>query len=425
MQNPHVKYLKTKKGYFYLFYSEHGSIFSRGYTAEGWTTPQKIAEKTAPVFSLCQYGDLVYLLYSSGEGQLFLASSRDFSQWEHRPMMSGSHQTGRTKFFLLPSENAFHVVYHLPTESTGVDSLVYTSFQDGQWEKPYQIDRFLPMGRTPFFARRLSREHIILYYRTGKNVLSAREMLLTPYTMGSVTPLIQTPSPLLDVSIVNDAEKIHMLYIVRSLFRSQVVYQYKHTTAISTPRVLWEDMNCDNCLIYLEQGNVVAMWTVNGQPMRCISQNSGGTFGPVERYTEHFPGYCMKGELLGADDVPLNAAEAYGDMHHGYLPAVFSASPLPQQNHREETPQQPDFSKAYTALQESHKQQMEELSTLLAQRSDEITTVNARWKAQMDKMEQEIRSLRQENERLRSARPSNPPAVPTPLESPETEKNEN
>ena len=78
MQNPHVKYLKTKKGYFYLFYSEHGSIFSRGYTAEGWTTPQKIAEKTAPVFSLCQYGDLVYLLYSSGEGQLFLASSRDF-----------------------------------------------------------------------------------------------------------------------------------------------------------------------------------------------------------------------------------------------------------------------------------------------------------------------------------------------------------
>ena len=87
MQNPHVKYLKTKKGYFYLFYSEHGSIFSRGYTAEGWTTPQKIAEKTAPVFSLCQYGDLVYLLYSSGEGQLFLASSRDFSQWEHRPMI--------------------------------------------------------------------------------------------------------------------------------------------------------------------------------------------------------------------------------------------------------------------------------------------------------------------------------------------------
>lgn len=336
-------------------------------------------------------------------------------------MMGGSHQTGRTKFFLLPSETAFHVVYHLPTESTGIDSLVYTSFQDGQWEKPYQIDRFLPMGRVPFFARRLSREHIILYYRTGKNVLSAREMLLTPYTMGSVTPLIQTPSPLLDVSIVNDSERIHMLYVVRSLFRSQVVYQYKHTAAISTPRVLWEDMNCDNCLIYLEQGNVIAMWTVNGQPMRCISQNGGGTFGPVERYTEHFPGYCMKGEFLGAEDVQLNAAEAYGDLHHGYLPAVFSASPLPQpERSNEEISRQQDYSKAYTALQESHKQQMEELSTLLAQRSDEITTVNARWKAQLDKMEQELQSLRRENERLKAARPS-APAVPPPSEGSKTE----
>lgn len=421
MQNPHVKYLKTKKGYFYLFYSEHGNIFSRGYTAEGWTAPQKIAEKTAPIFSLCQYGDLVYLLYSSGEGQLFLASSQDCSQWEHRPMMGGSHQTGRTKFFLLPSETAFHVVYHLPTESTGVDSLVYTSFQDGQWEKPYQIDRFLPMGRTPFFARRLSREHIILYYRTGKNVLSAREMLLTPYTMGSVTPLIQTPAPLLDVSIVNDSERIHMLYVVRSLFRSQVVYQYKHTAAISTPRVLWEDMNCDNCLIYMEQGNVIAMWTVNGQPMRCISQNGGGTFGPVERYTEHFPGYCMKGEFLGAEDAQLNTAEAYGDLHHGYLPAVFSASPLPQpERSKEGIAQHQDYSKAYTALQESHKQQMEELSTLLAQRSDEITTVNARWKAQLDKMEQELQSLRRENERLKAARPT-APAVPPPSEESKTE----
>ena len=29
MQNPYVKYLKTKNGYFYLFYYEHGNIFNR------------------------------------------------------------------------------------------------------------------------------------------------------------------------------------------------------------------------------------------------------------------------------------------------------------------------------------------------------------------------------------------------------------
>ncbi|MBR4016031.1 MAG: hypothetical protein IKI88_07540 [Anaerotignum sp.] len=417
MQNPHVKYLKTKNGYFYLFYYEQGNIFCRCYAANGWTAPQRIAEKTFPVFSLCQYQDTVYLLYSGDGGQLYLASSVDFSQWEHRPMMTGTHHTGQTKFFILPTEDAFHVVYHLPTESTGVDSLVYTSFREGQWEKPYQIDRFLPMHQTPFFARRLSREHVIFYYRTGRNVISAREMLLTPYTMGSVTPLIQTPSPCIDVSIVNDSEKIHMLYIVRSLFRTQVVYQYKHTAAISTPRILWEDGNCDNCVIYLENGNVVAMWTVNGQPMRCISQNGGSNFGPAERYTNPFPAYCTKGELLGAEDMALNSTELYGDAQHGFLPALFplAAQPAPAKEEPRQNPL-PDYEKAFASLQESHKQQMEELSLLLAQRSDEISTVNARWKAQMEQMENQMAALRRENEQLKTNQSNISPALPSETE---------
>ena len=161
MQNPYVKYLKTKNGYFYLFYYEHGNIFCRSFSHDGWTVPQKIAEKASPVFSVCQYEAITYLLYSGGEGQLYLASSADFASWEHRPLRNGTSPTDRTRFFLLPSKEAFHIIYHLPTEATGVDSLVYSVFRNGQWEKPYQIDRFLPLKQTPFLARRLSDAHII------------------------------------------------------------------------------------------------------------------------------------------------------------------------------------------------------------------------------------------------------------------------
>lgn len=397
MQNPSVKYLKTKKGYFYLFYYEHGNIFCRSFTDSSWSVPLKIAEKATPIFSLCQYEDMAYLLYSDGEGQLYLASSRNFSNWEHRPMMTSIRNTSNTKFFILPTESAFHVISHLPTESTGVDSLVYTVFREGEWEKPYQIDRFLPMQKTPFLAHRLSREHIILYYRTGRTIISAREMLLEPYTMGSVTPLIQPPSPCVDLSIINDAEKIHMLYIVRGMFRTQVVYQYKHTSVISTPRILWEDNNCDNCLAYLEGNRLILMWTVNGQPMRCVSENGGASFGPKERYTEKFPAYCMKGEFIG--EPPLQAAECYGDSRNGFLPAVFVSTPVAPKN---DSPPKTKNTKTYTALQENHKQQLEELSTLLQQRSDEIAAVNARWKAQVEQLEAKLDALQKENAALKT-----------------------
>lgn len=400
MQNPHVKYLKTKNA-FYLFYYEQGSILCRYYAAEGWTLPQKIAEKTAPIFSLCQYREKTHLLYTNVNGQLFMASTDDFSQWDHHSMAEELKSSGNTKFFLLPTEDTFHLIYHQPTESTGIDALVYTSFQNGKWEKPYQIDRFMPMQKTPFLSRRLSKEHIILYYRTGRNIISAREMLLEPYTMGSVTPLIQTPFPCSDLSIVNDSEKIHMLYIVRGMFRTQVVYQYKHTSAISTPRILWEDNNCDNCMVYLQNGNVILMWTVNGQPMRCTAETGGTSFGAVEKYTDRFPSRCLKAELIGAETSEFNSAECYGE-GTGFLPAIYplSAPSAAQKIIRQPIPQ-PDYSKAYTALQESHRKQLEELSSLLAQRSDEIASVNARWKAQTEKLEKELTALRQENALLK------------------------
>ena len=399
MQNPHVKYLKTKNA-FYLFYYEQGSILCRYYAAEGWTLPQKIAEKTAPIFSLCQYREKTHLLYTNVNGQLFMASTDDFSQWDHHSMAEELKSSGNTKFFLLPTEDTFHLIYHQPTESTGIDALVYTSFQNGKWEKPYQIDRFMPMQKTPFLSRRLSKEHIILYYRTGRNIISAREMLLEPYTMGSVTPLIQTPFPCSDLSIVNDSEKIHMLYIVRGMFRTQVVYQYKHTSAISTPRILWEDNNCDNCMVYLQNGNVILMWTVNGQPMRCTSETGGTSFGAVEKYTDRFPSRCLKAELIGAETSEFNSAECYGE-GTGFLPAIYPLSAPSAAQKITRQPIQPDYSKAYTALQESHRKQLEELSSLLAQRSDEIASVNARWKAQTEKLEKELTALRQENALLK------------------------
>ena len=332
-----------------------------------------------------------------------MATSQDLSNWKHRTMMEESRSKTNTKFFLLPTENTFHVIYHLPTETTGIDALYHTVFRKGQWEKPYQIDRFIPMPQTPFLARRLSREHIILYYRTGRNVLSAREILLEPYTMGRVTPLVRTSAPITDLSIVNDNEKIHLLYILRGMFHTQVVYQYKHTSAISTPRILWESNNCSSCLAYLQGNKIILMWTANGQPLRCISENSGISFGPAERFTAPFPIPCTKGELLGTQDNTLNAAECYSDFRNGFLPVLFPPFPSPVMvNASERRETHPIHQTAYTVPQTRHTQQAEELSALLSQRSDEIASMNAYWKRQTEKLETELTALRQENTQLKT-----------------------
>lgn len=529
MQNPNVKYLKMPNGYFCLFYRENNILFLRTNTSTDWSSPQILAERTGTTFSICQFGEVCYVLYSSMEGNLYIASSIDFVNWEHKPLMGiTTNYSSKPKFFMVPTEDALHMIYHLPTETKGIESLVYTALRNGRWEPPTQIDRFIPFGRTAFFARRLSKDHIILYYRISRNSWSAREMLLCPYTLGNLTPLVQAPTNFIDISIVNDMERIHTLYIIRNMFRTQILYQYKQTTAISTPRVLWEDMNCDNALALLENGKLVLMWTVNGQPLRCMSDNNGATFGAVERYTGNFPTQCIKGELISAEGLEYNAMETYGDISRDYNPfllinpsgarpilqslpfekevqplpvkqekpsqpiyftpepqqrpsrftqeipsqripyeqeslfgrfaqesqsqpipfvqetqsGLFPQEPVsqrtsygqetqfghipqettPKRVYKEQKMQSENFSqepnpqhssygqetqqksqKKTTSRQNSQKQQLEELTALLAQRSDEITEVNARWKNQISRLELELDTLRKENETLKQS----------------------
>lgn len=420
MQSPHLKYFQGKNQDLYLFFHETGTLYYKALTLGGWSHTQILAEKTGPMFSIAYYENQVFVLYSSIDGMLMLAKTTDFNHWERRQLLPEKRDLSRTKFFMSPDQNAFHLIYHLPTENTGIHSLIYASFQNGEWTNSYQIDRFMPFVGESFLTGQVSRNHVIVYYRTARNVISAREMLFSPYTIGSVNPIIQTPYPCVDISIINDSQRIHLLYIVKGMFRSQVVYQYKQSASISTPRVIWEDVSCENCMVFQEKGQLKLMWISGGQPYLCVSENNGGNFLAVEKYTASFPKHVVKGQFIQAnpEGAPIQAAEALGDSREGYAMAVFGAG--------QNVTTQPVMINAasssntfensmlqQTASQEDNvyleqQEQIEELTRLLSQRSEEITEVNARWKEQTQALEQEIIALQrslymqqQENQQLK------------------------
>lgn len=447
MQTAHVKYVKTKNQTLFLFYHENNTLYYKMISPNGNTHPQPLAENISPFFSVSDYENEVFVLYSSNNGDLTLAKTTDYIHWDKNQLMHNKKELCQTKFLMVPDQANFHIIYHLPTETTGIHSLVYASFQNGKWEQPYRIDRFLPFAQVPFFTGRINQHHIILYYRTARNVISAREMLLSPYTLGSINPIIQTPYPCTDLSIINDTERIHILYTVKGMFRTQVVYQYKQSTSISTPRVLWEDTHCDNCLVYQQDGHLHLMWVAAGQPYRCSSDNNGNSFATVEKYTAPFPKLCIKSEFSMSykDYNALNTAEAYTDGNNGYQLALFEqpketlspTSSLSSQM-KPSQPKQPveNFGNApndtnFYAFYHSQKEQIEELSRLLAQRAEELSAINVRWKEQIYKLEESnkaskinIAQLEEKNQQLQERNRQLQENVDLPKEKPNTELEE-
>ncbi len=394
MQNPYVKYCKTAQT-FALFYMQNNSIYCRTQTLDGWCTPYCVAEGVTS-FSVCYYDAYIYLLYPTTDGRLILSASMDFIQWQECPLWQSTNNQRwqNTDFFIIPKKDTFHVIYAKTKDINGISILHHTNFQKGQWQSPYQIDHFLPMAGTPFQARRLQENHIILYYRQQRNIISAREILLQPFTLGSITPLIQTNAPCIDFSILEDSERLHLLYAVRSLFRTQIIYRYKQVHSISQPIILWEGNSCENCLLYRENGNLVAFWTSCGQPMRCVCQN-GHTFGVVEQYTAPFPMQSMKAELIcDTTQTDFFATELLGDKQNHFLPSLFYFTPkepslrTASNNNMFSMPEQPQ-----QTPNPKEQDEVNELKQLLAQRTEEISTVNAQWQSKVTQLEQQLATL--------------------------------
>lgn len=379
MQTPYLKFLHTQKGSRAVFHQENGRIFCRVLSGSA-AAPILIAENTLPRFSLCCYRDHTYLLYTTQQGEVILSASPDLYRWEPRLLF---HQENRhpVTYFMVPQPDALHLIYHQPMGNNGIHALMYTVYRQGQCQKPYCIDHFLPSPPAGFQAKRLSENHLILYYRSAKTTLSARELLLSPFTVGSLSPLAQTSSPWLDLSIHDHGEKIHLLYLVRNLFRTQVLYRYRQTSAMSRPRLIWEGVGCNSCLLTQQKESLSLLWTAGGETFRCISADNGHTFGPVESLTEDLPPALEKAQLI-TDQTDAFSEETLGNTEWFYIPDTVSFQREP----------------SCISAAENHTA---ELSRLLSQKDQEFHQLDQKWRQQVSQLESRLSALRLENESLR------------------------
>ena len=386
MQVSYVKYVKRQEGEVFLFYYEEGTIYCRVWKNEKWSSKTSVVVGALENFAVTQTEKELYLLYLTQEKNLVLAKTEDGENWKEKVLMQDGEAFLQTKFFMVAWKNSFYLIYHQPVENAMVHNLYCVGFENGKWGSLQLIDQCLPMQGNPYISLRIGDGHFMLYYRTQRNVICAREILLSPFTVGSVVPVIQTPNPCTELSLLQDSQKVHQLYIVKGLMRCQVVYQYKQAAAISTPRVIWQDGNCEKCIIYRTKGRLYLMWSANGYTYRCFSQDNGGHFYPVERMILPMPKGCIKGEfLLPLESDSFFATEAIADPKKGFEMYYFLQQFVKKQEkivvmEKEKEKEVEKVLERDISSENELKNEIEEMRNILEERQEVLIQSNASWK---------------------------------------------
>lgn len=322
MENPYIKYLQTNDNKYYVFYTENSNLLMYEYKPMHSCPYISVVVGVVGRFNVSHYENTTYITYYKNDGNLYVCTTKNHTEFTHTLCMIQPPNFGMGKITLIPMESTCYMIYHIQTENNNVDKLVYSEYVDGIWQPNIEIDSFVKNGNNPYHLRRLSDDHIVMYYKTNKNLWCSKELLISSNTQGKRRVLIQPNALCVDMSIVNTSEKIHILYITKTMFRTQVIYQYRHTNAVSPPRIVWEGNYCQHCLIYLEGDKLVLMWRINQVIMECISLDEGITFHPVSRYNGVYPAKCDKIEFYSNNYEEFNSTNMYVDVSKGNLPLL-------------------------------------------------------------------------------------------------------
>lgn len=322
MQNQNVKYVKTIDSKLYTLFIEKENLVTYEYIPNH-SRPYKTICTGISNFSVAHFNGVTYITYLKKDNNIYTATTKDFIEFEHNQSEKSTHNINQnSKITLIPTETDCYMIYNSKSDYQNMNNLFYSKYHKGIWSEPIFIDRIVinNQNTTPYFFRRINEDHIVLYYKKNNNMWLSKEILLDTKEQSNSSMLIQNNNPCVDISIVNTKEKIHILYITKSMFRSQIIYQYKQTHSVSPPRILWESNNCSNCLAYLENSELTLLWQSNNTLMICQSQNEGGTFTPIRRYNNYYPNRIIKSEFYEYPYKDFNSTEIYTDLEKGFIP---------------------------------------------------------------------------------------------------------
>lgn len=416
-----IKVIRTKQNSLFVFFGNEYGINCSRYENQSWLEPELIIPNVHSQFSVSvSANDVIYILCRDKNNKIFICRKNEADSWESKPLIENKYNF-TPKFYLSTNKSSMSLIYNTPTDDPKINYINYTSLAKGNWEKLVKIDAILPFDESPYIINTIEDNHIIIFCRTDENMVNCREVLLSPFTLGTLNTVARTNSfPILDFSSLVTEEKIHMVFLIKTRFSYQLVYKSKIETQISQPIVLWEGQKADSCSIFSCDRKIHIVWTNGNQCFSISSDNDCESFSRAQKIPYQLIGTPVKVEYINANTNEkniFNASELYIDSENKNSIQIvnlfdkhfypenkdalnLAAASSMEYNNSLSLKENIEILKNKiiqyeTTLSESNNQ-LTELAKTLSEKNKETNILNLRWTDKCKNLEQELGKLNEE-----------------------------
>ena len=271
-----------------FYHARQRGVVRRIYQKGRWQAEQVLVENCKGNFTVHYENELTYLFCQDSQGDIILITINDADGKVNRRIVLKSPSADFLQVLLYPilTERSLIIIYNAAgAEDRNYCLMTRRLDESGQWTPAVQIDTYWPDN---FEVQRVTNDHLLLFYqtRTPDNNLGYRE--ITPNKQGDYRVYYSTKYHVSDLSRLTTDDGVHTLFVVKSMFSSQLIYRRNVTGSFSNPLVLYESQRIEDCLLFFVHGNLYITFLSSGGLYICMSGDKGASFSQPVRYRGKF-----------------------------------------------------------------------------------------------------------------------------------------
>ncbi len=287
-----------------FYHTGNNAICVRKYEQNRWQQQVTLVSDVRKNFTVCSAGgEGIILICQNNDGGILICDNTE-GHWQSEAIMNpqNARNVQDTLFFCAASGTFNTFIYSVP----GIeDRTQYIAVQSrnpgGNWSNAVRVDRFSQLNDALFKYQQINLDHGIVFYLTKgtENTLGYKEV--TSNKAGDFTRIHTTSYQFTETSFLTSNSCIHMVYAVKSIFASQLIYRAKHDSGFTNPYVIWEGQRIGACLIFSVRSLLYIAFQAGGVMYICSSDDNGVTFSRPQKYKGALAQSVEKAAFVSSD----------------------------------------------------------------------------------------------------------------------------
>nr|WP_317359213.1 hypothetical protein [uncultured Tyzzerella sp.] len=317
MQNNYIL-MNSNNEILSFYYGEERAIYCRKMGSNNYPIINKIIEDVTDFFTVdIGPNKEIYIFCQNYSGDIIICKLEQ-EGFKNKILFKNKSETPENiLFYPIFFKGNMSLIYNTSNKTNQFLS-IKTLVAGKNWTNAENIDLFSMLPNNVFYVQKLTQDNIIIAYQKKAKDIQIGYKQISNGNISEFITIHKTGYQIVDYSFIGHENSVHYIYIIKTLFSSQVIYKRKDERGISSQIILFEGQKIKYCNINILNNNLYCSFIVNNTLFYCQSEDFGISFLGIAKYKKP----------ISSDVVKARFVSNY-NMQNSYINEIFIDSKNP------------------------------------------------------------------------------------------------